>query len=822
MQGYTLNKIAEIIGGRLEGDLEQPTILQISIDSRKILNADHALFVALAGRNTDGHQFISKAYAQGVRQFIVQQVDASSYPDALFLIVDHPLEALKKLAAYHRSLFDFPVIGITGSNGKTIVKEWLYQLLEPEYNICRSPKSYNSQLGVPLSIMLLEEQHTMGIFEAGISTVNEMEQLQKVIQPTIGLFTNIGPAHNSGFKDYEEKISEKMKLFSTCKKLVFSSDYERIARLVPEHVEAVSWGEKEGSTYQILSKQFSKNQSQIDFNTPKGRVSFVLPFTDSAYIENSLHCIVMMLELNFDKEKIQNRISTLKLLPMRLSLKYGRNDCTIIDDSYSADLLSLKAALEFFRQQESSKKRTLIISAFDQSGMDDRQLIDELVKLIKVNKFEKVIAVGPLFLHHITKLSRLKVELHCFQNTEALLTQIEGIGFSNEVILIKGARQYQFERITYRLQGQSHRTVLEVDLNALSDNFNVFKSFLKKGTGIIPMVKAFSYGSGSTEIATMLEEKGVKYFAVAYVDEGVKLRKGGITTNILVMNPSVHDFEKMVNNRLEPEIYEISMLRNLHAYLQNSGYIGHYPIHIKVETGMNRLGFQAAALDALILELKSQDITKVTTISSHLAASDEPSMDGFTREQLERFDQLSSKLLDAMGYPFKRHILNSSGIVRFSEYQYDYVRLGIGLYGIDSSQVIQDKLTVIGRLKTTVSQVKSVEAGETIGYGRKGDLGRPVKIAVIAIGYADGFDRRFSNGVGEVSIKGLKAKVVGNVCMDMCMVDVTHIPDVSEGDEVEVYGEQISIIEAAEKIGTIPYELLTKISRRVRRVYYWN
>lgn len=822
MQGYALNKIANIVDGELKGHLDQPDIFQISIDSRKILNPDYTLFVALSGGNTDGHKFIASAYNKGVRQFLVQDINVEHYPNALFLFVKDPLEGLKKLAAYHRAEFDLPVIGITGSNGKTIVKEWLYQLLEPEYNVCRSPKSYNSQLGVPLSVMLLEQHHTMGIFEAGISTINEMGNLNKIIQPTIGIFTNIGPAHHSGFEDYRQKVHEKMKLFVGCEKLIFSSDHEEIEDQIPENITAISWGEKKGSTYQILNKKVTNNQTQIDLQAPQGMLSFLLPFADSAYIENCLHCIVMLLELGFRIDKIQDRISTLKLLPMRLSLKYGRNDCTIIDDSYSADLLSLKAALEFFRQQESSKKRTLIISAFDQSGMDDQQLINELIRLIKINKFQKVIAVGKLFLENINELSRLKVELHCFQNTEALLTQLDGIGFNNEVILIKGARQYQFERVTYRLQGQSHRTVLEIDLNALSDNFSVFKSFLKKGTGIIPMVKAFSYGSGSTEIATILEEKGVEYFAVAYVDEGVRLRRGGITTNILVMNPSVNDFEKMVKNRLEPEIYEISMLKNLHDYLQNNGCVGHYPIHIKVETGMNRLGFQASALDELITELKNQDLTKVSTISSHLAASDEPSMDDFTREQLERFEQLSSRITHSLDYAIKRHILNSSGIVRFPAYQYDYVRLGIGLYGIDSSHVIQEKLTIIGTLKTTVSQIKYIEVGETIGYGRKGKIDHAVKIAIIAIGYADGFDRRFSNGVGEVYIKGQKAKVVGNVCMDMCMVDITHIADVAEGDEVEVYGGNISIIQAADKIGTIPYELLTKISRRVRRVYYWN
>lgn len=822
MREYSIPEIANIVHGEVKGAKSTSTINHIGVDTRRLLNPYTTMFVALVGKNKDGHEFILDAYQKGVRHFIVLQDYSIKFADATFIIVNDTLFALQQLSAYHRNLFSIPVVGITGSNGKTIVKEWLYQLLHTDENVCRSPKSYNSQLGVPLSVLQLEGNHTFGIFEAGISTRNEMQRLQKIIQPTIGIFTNIGPAHDAGFESMEEKVQEKMHLFQHSEKIIFCNDYELIERYVPQGVQAITWGKGDNSTYQIIAQNIIENHTHIEMHTASGGVVFSIPFTDKAYVEDCIHCVVLMLELGYEIQKISKIIAALRLLPMRLELKYGLNDCVIIDDSYSADLLSLEAALEFFRQQESRKKKTFIISAFDQSGMNDQQLLTELIRLIKVNHFQKVIAVGNLFIQNYARLNFLKVELHCFATTEDLLSQIDGIHFDREIILIKGARQYQFERVSYQLLGQSHRTVLEIDLNALSDNFDVFRSLLNKNTGIIPMVKAFSYGSGSTEIATMLEEKGVDYMAVAYVDEGVKLRKGGVKSRIMVMNPSIPEFHKMVEYQLEPEIYNASILRALIYYLETSGYNSHYPIHLKMETGMNRLGFQKEMLEDLIFILMDQDVVKVATIFSHLAASDEPSMDDFTMEQLQKFEDLSTHVMNALDYPIKRHILNSSGIVRFKDYQYDFVRLGIGLYGVDSANMIQSKLTTIGTLKTTITQIKKVPLGETVGYGRKGKRDYPVTIAIIAIGYADGYDRRYSNGVGEVYIRGQKAQIIGNICMDMCMADITHIPDAKEGDEVEIYGKNISIIDCANKIGTIPYELLTKISRRVRRVYYWN
>jgi Alr-MurF fusion protein len=821
LQQYPLSEIAGAVGGQLLGKPLSTPISFISFDTRKIIQPAKTLFFALIGPRNDGHRYLADAYNKGVRHFVVLHVDTLLFPEAGFVVVKDTLMALQQLAAFHRSRFSIPVLGITGSNGKTVVKEWLYQLLQPERDICRSPKSFNSQIGVPLSVWQLAHHHQLGIFEAGISSVDEMLRLENIIQPTIGIITNIGPAHDAGFESRERKLSEKIRLFSHCEWVLYCSDQELVHAALKNRPGAISWGALPGSDFLILKMEPRHNRTKLQLKYDSVMYSFNIPFSDKAYVENCIHCIAIMLKLGYDEATINNRIQQLRILPMRLELKYGLRGCTIIDDSYSADLLSLEVALDFFRQQESRKKRTLIISSFEQSGMNDRQLVEELIRLIRLHRFEKVIGVGDLFIKFAARFIPLKIEFHSFPNTESMLSQMEGLRFDREIILIKGARHFQFERLTYALLGQSHRTVLEIDLNALADNFNVYRNRLQKGVGVIPMVKAFSYGSGSTEIASLLESMSVAYMAVAYVDEGVHLREGGIQSRIMVMNPDMQDFDRMVQHRLEPEIYTPSILRALIYFLETSGFNGLLPIHLKIETGMNRLGFTEESIEDLIFTLLDQEVVKVETIFSHLAASDDPAMDDFSKEQIGRFERISNKIMDALGYPVQRHLLNSSGIARFPEAQYDFVRLGIGLYGIDSAATIQSQLQIIGTLKTRVSQVKEVPAGETVGYNRKGTAPGGKKIAVLAIGYADGYDRRFSNGVGEVVIRGTRASVIGNVCMDMTMVDVSHIPEVKEGDEVEVYGKQISVIEAAVKIGTIPYELLTRISSRVRRVYYW-
>jgi len=819
---YSISEINNILKGSFLQKNKDAIITQVCIDTRQVTNASETIFICLVARN-DGHQYVESAYKKGIRNFIVsKKIATANFEDANFILVENTLIALQQFAKFHRAQFNIPVIGITGSNGKTIVKEWLYQLLSSEKNIVKSPKSYNSQVGVPLSVLNMEEGNELAIFEAGISTVNEMENLEKIIQPTIGILTNIGSAHDAGFSSTEEKTTEKLKLFANCETLIYNDKYVNGQWLMVNGVNLISFGENENSLIIIVQKEKKENQTVVKISSVKFsnlNSEILIPFTDDASIENCLHCVVVLLYLGFSLEKIQDKILSLRNLPMRLELKYGINNCTIIDDSYSADFHSLQVALDFLKQQQSNKKKTLIISDFEDSGLNEKDFILKLKTVLQLNKFDKLIGVGKAFLHHIESLAYVVKEWYVFESTAQMLEQFNVLKFENELILLKGARAFTFEKITAQLIGQTHATVLEVNLNAMVNNLNVYKSYLPKSTGVIAMVKAFSYGSGSVEVASLLEKQHIDYLAVAYADEGVELRKNGIKTPIMVMNPDVVDFDRMLEFNLEPEIYSLNILQHLNNFSKvHFGKV--ITIHIKLETGMNRLGFGAADLDDLISILHQHKNIKVNTIFSHLAASEDAQFDSFTHEQINNFNQLSDKLKSAIDYPIKKHLLNSSGILRFPEAHFDYVRLGIGLYGVDSTSSIQHNLEPIGKLKTRIAQIKQVHKGATVGYSRKGIANKDMKIGVLAIGYADGYDRRFGNGNGEVFIAGQRAKIIGNICMDMCMVDISHIDDVNDGDECEIYGKEISIIEQAKKIGTISYELLTKISSRVKRLYY--
>jgi alanine racemase len=829
---YNIQEINSILKSIFLQEKKNTIITQVCIDTRQITHAEQTLFFCLIARN-DGHQHIEQAYKKGIRNFIVsKKMDCINFQEANFILVENTLKALQQLAQYHRGQYKIPVIGITGSNGKTIVKEWLYQLLSAEKNTVKSPKSYNSQVGVPLSVLNMEPDNELAIFEAGISTINEMENLQKIIQPTIGILTNIGSAHDAGFSSTEEKIKEKLKLFDGCEMVIFSSDYEVAEQLSKQYavdsMQLISFGKNVGDTFQITRKEKKNNSTLITINSKKSNIqhsAFSIPFTDDASIENCLHCVVTLLHLGFSLEKIQEKILLLRNLPMRLELKYGINNCTIIDDSYSADFHSFLVALDFLKQQESHKKKTLIISEFEDSGLNEKDFILKLKTVLQQTKFDKLIGVGKAFMHHIESLAYVVKEWYVFESTDQMLEQFNVLKFESEIILLKGARKFAFEKITAQLIGQTHATALEINLNALVSNLNVYRSYLQKNCGVIAMVKAFSYGSGSVEVASLLEKQHVDYLAVAYTDEGVELRKNGIKTPIMVMNPDAVDFDRMLENKLEPEIYSLKILNDLIKFLtvKSSELLKSselFAIHIKLETGMNRLGFTENELDELISTLHLHNNILVKTVFSHLAASEDAQLDTFTNEQIAVFGKLSEKLIAAFDYPVKKHLVNSSGILRFPNAHYDYVRLGIGLYGVDSSASIQNKLEPIGKLKTRVAQIKPVKKGETIGYSRKGIAAEDMKIGVLAIGYADGYDRRLGNGIGEVFIAGQRAKIVGNICMDMCMVDLTHIDEVNEGDECEIYGKEISIIEQAKKIGTIAYELLTHISSRVKRLYY--
>ena len=830
---YQITEINKIINGNFLQENNTSTITQVCIDTRQISAANQSLFFCLVARN-DGHQFIENAYQKGIRNFVVStKIDTEKYQDANFILVDNTLHALQQLAIYHRQQFNIPVIGITGSNGKTIVKEWLYQLLSSDKHVVKSPKSYNSQIGVALSVLNMENEDEIAIFEAGISTVGEMENLQKMIQPTIGILTNIGSAHDAGFSSREEKVEEKLKLFKACETLISNDDfslvYGAVGKMIKENptIKSVSFGVnvdssiviafiKKSTTYSIYSIESSPYGSPFNFLSTKIKI----PFTDDASIENCLHCITTLLWLGYSVETIQTKILSLRNLPMRLELKYGINNCTIIDDSYSADLHSLQIALDFLKQQDTNKKKTLIISEFEESGLPENVFIQKLQEFIVQYKFEKLIGVGKSFMRAIESLNGKVKEWYIFESTEKLLEQFSILKFENEFILLKGARKFEFEKITAQLIGQTHETVLEINLNALVNNLNVYRSFLKKDCGIIAMVKAFSYGSGNIEIASLLEKQHVSYLAVAYADEGVVLRKNGIQTPIMVMNPDAKDFDRMLEFNLEPEIYSLEILQKLINFSKVLNFGKVINIHLKLETGMNRLGFPEHDIDELISILQQNQQLKIETVFSHLAGSEDAQLDEFTNQQINTFNELSQKIIAAFKYPIKKHLLNSAGIFRFQNAQFDYVRLGIGLYGVDASNNFQEKLLPIGKLKTRIAQLKNVPKSATVGYSRKGIADKDMKIAVLAIGYADGYDRRFGNGVGEVLVAGQRAKIIGNICMDMCMIDVTHIDEIHEGDEVEVYGPTISIIQQAKKIGTIAYELLTHISVRVKRLYY--
>lgn len=809
---YSLQQLADLLDAPLHGHTDA-VITAVATDTRQVTQGSTALFFCLVGERHNGHQFIEQAIQKGINSFIVsEKAVIGQWPGKNFLLVPDVLQALQTLAQKHREQFSIPVIGITGSNGKTIVKEWLYQLLSPEYKVVKSPKSYNSQVGVPLSVLNMEASHTLAIFEAGISKPGEMDKLQRIIQPTIGIFTNIGPAHDSGFENREQKILEKLKLFSGAGKLIGNSDQPELFPVLAAQKHIISWGQNLQSTYPLTGVRHTGHATQLSIL----HYPLSIPFTDAASVENALQCIVLMLELGYDPEIIRQRIAQLRNLPMRLELKYGINNCMIVDDSYSADLLSLQIALDFLKQQETNKQKTLIISAFDESGLSDEAFIQKLVSILKEYHFTKLIGVGPLFLRHTEAFNHRVKEWYVYPDTETLMTHFHQLHFENEIILVKGARRFQFEQVTRELVGQTHATTMEINLNALVNNLNVYRAHLRPGTGVIAMVKAFSYGIGSVEVASLLETQRVDYLAVAYADEGVHLRRNGIRLPIMVMNPDAADFHRMREFQLEPELYSLSIVQQLADELGGDSI----RVHLKVETGMNRLGFTEDDLEALITILKQHPNIEIVSVFSHLSGSEETLFDGFSREQIARFERHYDHIQAAFTYPLKKHLLNSSGIIRFPEAHYDYVRLGIGLYGVDSSETIQQQLQPVGRLKTRVAQVKTVRKGESVGYSRHGVMEQDGRIAVLALGYADGYDRRFGNGVGEVWINGHTAKVIGNICMDMCMVDVSHISQLEAGDEAEIFGRHISIITSAKKIGTIAYELLTGISPRVKRVYF--
>lgn len=786
----------------------------VSIDSRSLQNGNTSLFFCLKGQNNDAHIFIESLIEKGVQHFVVEYIPENVKGKAHFCIVENTTAALQNLAKAYKNQFQIETIGITGSNGKTIVKEWLNFLLSPDFSVVRSPKSYNSQVGVPLSVFGINENHTLGIFEAGISLKGEMQHLAEIIQPNIGIFTHLGPAHQEGFTTVEEKIIEKCQLFSKVEVLILEkNDWIEKHLTIP----TFTWSfEDNKATVFILStvKNNLKTTLEIQYKNEVFKIS--LPFTDAISIENAITCICTLLYLKVSISTISDRISKLYNIEIRLQAKTGINNCLLIDDSFSSDYQSLKMALDFLEQQKLHQKKTIILSDIFQSGLNLNELYSNVIKLLQQNNIAQIITIGET----IGKYFQDVPNVISFANTKSFLQQFNTDSFKNETILIKGARSFNFDEIVVLLEEKNHETVLEINLDALTLNYNFYKQKLQNTTKIMVMVKAFGYGNGGYEIAKQLEHLKVGYLGVAFADEGIALRKAGITTPIMVLNPEISSYKAMIAYNLEPEMYSVSGLTSFIELAKEKNLNG-YPIHLKMDTGMHRLGFEKSEVSELISLLKHNNFVKVTSVFSHLAASDNFDFKTFTLQQIQLFESLVSELSAALNIQPIRHILNTSGIFNFPEYQFEMVRLGIGIYGVGNSEEEQISLENVSVLKSIISQIRTVNENESIGYSRKFVVQKQMKIATIPIGYADGIRRAWGNEKGYVMIHNQKATILGNICMDMLMVDVTSIP-CEERDEVIIFGENPHVQEIASVCDTIPYEILTSISQRVKRIFYKN
>lgn len=807
---YGIKEIADIINCSSVINEPAEKISFLLTDSRKLLYPEESLFFAIRTKTGDGHDYIPALKQSGVKNFVVENIPDNVDDGCNYLICDNSIQALQELAAAHRNKFNIPIVAVTGSNGKTIVKEWLYQMLCNRLNICRSPKSYNSQIGVPLSLWQLDESHKLGIFEAGISTTGEMENLQKMIRPLICIFTNLSDAHDEGFASREEKLMEKLKLVKDCRMLVCRKKYgiEKYARQINRSIFVASWEIDDKNSDYNFHIESNAGQSNVSVVHNGEKFEFTLPFTDEASLENAMHCIVCSYLLG-ETPFMYN----LEHVEMRLTLLEGIRNCTLIDDSYNSDMNSVIMALDFMAANAEQKKlkRTVIISDINPGGRKENDIYAELASLLKKKDIDRLVGIGD----SICKYSKL---FDCTKSFYPSARDMISAGekFDNEIILIKGARHFGMEIIVAALEKKQHETVMEIDLDALVHNFKSMRSNIAPRTKTMAMIKADAYGCGDLEVAKTLAHHHCDYFGVAVTDEGVELRKAGITSKIIVMNPEPSCFERLISYNLEPEIYSFKLLGEFANKVDAQG-LRNYPIHIKIDTGMHRLGFVPEETGMLAAGLKARPTVKVASVFSHLAAADDPTADEFTKQQLEIFDKTTKELRQHLGYGFIRHILNTAGIWRFPEYQMDMVRMGIGLYGVGLTP--ENDIRNIATLKTIILQIKHVRQDETVGYNRKGVLSRDSRIAAIPIGYADGLDRAFGNRKGYVLVHGQKAPFIGNICMDVCMIDITDIPGVQEGDEVIIFGDKLSISELAEKTGTIPYEILTKVSKRVKRVY---
>lgn len=818
---YSINEIANILN--IQKEYNDSIISYLLTDSRSLTYPQETLFFAIRTQNNDGHNFISQLYEKGVRNFVVEQdfEDENSYPLANFFKVDNSIDALQQIAAEHRNRFNIPIIGITGSKGKTTVKEWLNQLLQEDYKIVRSPRSYNSQIGVPLSLWEIEDSTTLAIIEAGISRPNEMVTLEAMIRPTIGIITNIGNEHNEGFTSLQQKCEEKVILLQRCDCIIYNADVPLISETINSNcsvTQELAWSKKDAMHPLFISKvEKDAHSTKISYNFLGINYNFEVPFTANNDIEDVIHCLAIMVFLHIEPDVIKKRMASLSKVGTRLDVIEGVNNCLLINDAYTSDYNSLAPAIDFMsRRTTNNRTSTLILSDVLHESFSDNVLYKKIAELIANKQISRFIGIGK---DMINNQKYFGVNSRFFKSTNEFLTTLTPSDFENEQILIKGSPDFEFNLIKDMLEARQHETVMEVNLDALSHNFNFFRSKLKSSTGIVCMLKAYGYGAGSYELAKTVQDRGAAYIAVAVLDEGMDLRKAGITMPIMVLNPKVVNYKAMFAYRLEPEIYSLEMCKEIIYEAEKYG-ISKYPVHIKLDTGMHRLGFLKKDLPELIEILNNQSAITLCSAFSHLAVADEPEKDDYTMDQFSYFDECCEIIQSGVKHPILRHILNTTGIIRFPEYQFDFVRLGIGLYGIKTtSDGSEDELQPVSSLYTVIISIKEWPANTTIGYGRKGVLTRESKIATVSIGYADGIDRHLGNGNAKMWVNGSLCPTVGNICMDACMIDVTDV-DCKVGDSVEIFGPHIPVEALSDALQTIPYEILTSISRRVKRVYF--
>lgn len=820
---YTIEKITTLIGAHHYGE-NAADVAFILTDSRSLCFPEETLFFALQTNRNDGHKYIPELYQRGVKNFVVTDVPADraeTYPDANFLKVSNTLKALQRLAERHRDEFDIPVVGITGSNGKTMVKEWLYQLLSPEMFVTRSPRSYNSQIGVPLSVWLMDEHTQVGVFEAGISKPGEMAALRAIIRPTIAVLTNLGTAHQENFSSMEAKCREKLVLFHDARTVVYDADDAIVRQIVSEtdiQGETIAWSRRDKNAAFYVSEVKKEDAMSVVSYIYKGVTGrYSLPFIDAASVSNSIICAVVALQLGLSRDALDRRMRLLEPVAMRLEVKEGQHGCTLINDSYNSDINSLDIALDFMNRRPDHKGRrhTLVLSDIYQSGKASRELYKEVSDLALKRDVEKFIGIGPQLCAQAEEIQL--PEKFFFHTVDQFIHSEVFRSLHNEVILLKGARKFGFDQVTELLVKKVHETILEVNLNNVVENLNHYRSFLKPTTKLVCMIKADAYGSGSVEIAKTLQDHRVDYLAVAVADEGVTLRRNGITANVMIMNPEMTAFKTMFDYDLEPEVYSFRLLEALIRAAEKEG-ITDYPVHVKLDTGMHRLGFDPTAdMKRLIDRLKHQNAIIPRSVFSHFVGSDSDAFDDFSARQFALFDAGSKQLQAAFSHKILRHMDNSAGIEHFPERQMDMCRLGLGLYGVDprTNAMLQN----VSTLKTTILQMHCVKAGETVGYSRKGVIEHDSLIAAIPIGYADGLDRRLGNRRCYCLVNGKKAPYVGNICMDVAMIDVTGI-NCREGDSVEIFGDHLPVTVLSDVLETIPYEVLTGVSTRVKRVYF--